>query len=467
MATGPTFPASAILDLVSFRQDSEQLQEFLTRDFSSMLSEITSLFQHQRPPLRFVPLVWRLARDLAPLYVRKPDRSFTGVSPTVAEQMARVYQRAHFDTLMRSCSRQAVVHNTQVVSVDPVGPEDVAVRAWSPFELDVEFDDPLEEDIRRAKMVRLRIPLTWDDGRVEYGSRVYTQTMAYTTRCDDDGNDVPIAGIFNDDMTNPFNGIPLRAYRRETAIKGFWFPPIAQDMLAVQIGINLVLSFVEHVGRHQGFTQTTLTGSGAKTAAENMYAGPNYVLAMDGDDMTLDVHDPSPPTDKTLDALDTTLRLFGASNYVDVQSLLSKSTGITGDAKAMERQDQEEARRELELDFQQFEADIAGLVLEAMRLKGLPRGDEGAVGVDIDYRYVEPARNDLQTVQAQEARFLLGLDARTKVIAREQGMSLDDAADVLRSNLEESAKVLMAQAEVLQSRATTSASEGDNNVPGM
>lgn len=464
MAAGTTFDEHATFDLDSFRDDSEQLHEFLTLDFSSMDSEISALFAHQRPPLRFVRLVWRVARELAPLYVRRPERTFDGVPSSVVGQLERCYEKNRFDRFMRVLSRQAVVQNTQIVSADPVSAELAKLRVWSPFEANVEFEDPLEEDIRKAKRVDLRIPLTNEDGRVTYGRRVYTQDSAVVTR--NDGQSI-VRGIFNPDGTNPFDGIPLRAYRREECIKGFYFPAISQDLLALQIGMNLVLSFVEHIGRHQGFTQRTITGGEAKTAAETSYTGPDYVMALAGDDLQLDVHDPNPPTDKTLDALDTTIRLFGAGTYVDVQSLLSKSTGITGDAKAMERQDQDEARRELEKDLESFESEIAGLTLEAMRLKGLKRSQPEDPKVTLDYRYVEPRRNDLQTVQAQEARINLGLDARSRILARESGISVEDAMSTVEENLEEAERLRDMRAEQIEAEPPpTFPSEGDNNLPG-
>ena len=457
------FEAEQQRDEDGFREDSRTLELYRTRDYSPLDAVFATLFKRSenRPPQRTVPLVYRLSHDQAPQYVRRPIRRIdapVGTQRRIEEMLGLPWHRA-----MRTASRRAVTHQSVIASIDPKGPLSAELRSWCPYECNVVFRDPYEEDIRNAERVEIRVPLSKVGDVVTYGMRVYTQDLAVVT---DATGKKELGEIFpGTNGLNPYDGIPLAAMRLAEAEAGFYFPALRWDWKHAQEGVCAVLSFSEHIMRVQGFTRTLLTGGEAAQAIENKEFGPNAVEAWPGDGISVDFVTPNPPVDRTLAALETTLRLFGSSNLVQVESLLSHSTGITGDAKAMERLDQEEARRELELDLEQFESDAINLLTEVVGPYGIPRRRE-RLKVELDYQYPEPPRNELQQMQAFEAASRLGLDSSVRKIAREQGISLEQAAATLTAIVSEQGMVLR---ELLAAGLATEAApptQGDNNLPG-
>jgi hypothetical protein len=468
MATVHYWPSQTSFDDASFRADSEQLEQFRTRDFSSMEGEIAELFQIKanRPAVRAVPLVYRVTRDIASLYVRPPSRDWSGVPVPVRTRLDDILNRSDANTFLRTASRQYIGQNTVIVTADQVSPREVSLRSWLPYQARVMFADPMEEDIQKAERLELLVPLSRDDiGTITWGLRIYTQTHAFTA--DLDGDMLDGGGIYNEEGLNPLGYIPAVAARRESAVLGRWFPPVPDDLRQVQIGTVVVLSTVEDVLRKQGFTRTLLTGEAAKIATDQMQYGAGLVEAYPGDDLGVTQITPAPPTDKTLAALETTLRMYGASTYVNLQTLLSTGSGITGDAKAMEVLRETEHRRELELDFQALERDLARLILDTVALSGAARVDASSLDVSIDYHYVEPKKNELQQMQAAQAAFSLGMDTPIDAVARSEGIPREKAKVKVMARLAEMIEIGRASpGGMTEDAAPDLPSLGDNNVTG-
>ena len=435
------FEGSDTRDMLTERAESEQLEQFRVRDFSSMATELAEVFGHSDPELRHFPLVSRVSKDLGCLYAVPPRRHFEALSDAEAYKIEAVYKSAQFDSFMSTVARKSVVQQSQGVAVDVLNPRRVRLMSFSPYEVVVESDDPLETDIRYVSRVTLRVPLkVTEEGytrAVFFGRRIYTQTEAYT-EVPKTGGEVERVPVYGNSIEHGFGRIPLVLVRLEEAPKGWFLPRVPGDLLAMQIGLNLALSDTLYIASYQCFASQALIGPGAKQAIKQAkVSGPNRIAAYDSDEgLQHVVINPNPPLDKYLAVIDKSLRIWSANAYVSPESLLN-STGITGDAKAQERLDQEEERRRLESVFADAEQDIAELVAESLS-RSASIVPVPAPNVKIDYHYVQPrGRNSLQEAQAKAVEFRTGMDSLREYVARVAGLFLDEADALIVERLEQ------------------------------
>jgi len=81
------------VDWGAFRDNSQQLDEFLEGDFSSMIEELDRAMENHdgQIPQRYVPLVERFAQEQATLYVQEAFRTFGGVDAGARAKLLEVY----------------------------------------------------------------------------------------------------------------------------------------------------------------------------------------------------------------------------------------------------------------------------------------------------------------------------------------------------------------------------------------
>lgn len=437
----PIYDNRAIVDERADRGDAEQLEEFRTRDFSSLVTEFASIFEHTTVPVRAFPLVWRVSKELAPQYVRPPTRTWRGGTDVQRKAMDKLYRESGIDQSMATISERLVGQQAQVVAVEPARDGTVSLRSWGKADVWTWFDDPMQTDIREAATVMIRVPVRIKNqvanSLIEYGWRTYTQSEAWT---DEEGTKVP---VFGTDIAHGFGMIPLLVKRLEEPAAGQFWPPIATDMLAMQIGSASSMSDVMLVCLHQCFDREALVGPGAKQAMlktggdgkgdDDAAQGPNIIHAYDGGEegLTHTMVSPNPKVEKHLAAIEKLIRWWGASSYVPIESLLN-STGITGDAKAEERHEQEQHRIRMETRMRELEFDLFKLIKQVANseaAKPIVRIPDVIELEAVDYRYVEPRSNTLQSAQAAALRFATGLDSLTEMIARSEGITMEQAKE--------------------------------------
>ena len=427
-----TFPQAEAFDWQEFREDSRQLDEFRGRDFSSMAEEVRSVLSHATGvELRFLPVVWRLCRDMAVQYVRKPSRRFVGGRVAQVTLLEDIYRRIKSDAWFLLMQQRLCSQNSLIASIDLPRFRSPVFRTWAPWESCVEFDDPLEEDISRAREVRLLVPIGVDGGTVIYGERVYTQTEAWTESHDEDGEVADKVALFPQsadpkDFTHNFDGIPLRSIRREQSLKGIWYPPLPLEMLAEQIGLNIDLTDVGMLCRFETYGRESLTGPGALVAADQMVDGPDRMRVYPADaDYSYTATDPK--IGAYMEKIERGLKWLGSFNYSSVDAL-TDSRGITGAAKRVDRQDQVEERERAETMLRDFEQDVLDLLVEVLNASpdSLVNIDP-SIRVAVDFHYVEPVDNALQSVQARQVQYQAGEDSPAEFEARRNGRTLEDA----------------------------------------
>jgi len=429
------FDQVATRDEASFDDDSEQLEAFRTGDFgTAMEGEVAKVFKRATKgaltnATRYFPLVGRVCRDKSSHYVKRPSRSWGGVPKATGETFDRVYRRSGVDLALAQAAQKSVAQNSVVIAVDRIGPERVRLASFIAAEVDVDrADDMLEDDLRRAKHVILRVPVRKDSHSVYYGRRVYTATEAWTeaprTR--------EKVGIFTgstSDFANPLGYIPVVGVRRVEAAKGWWLPPLPLDLASVQIGLILALSDIEHICRLKVPGREIMIGGAVTGIANRVEAGPEGILLVQGDAGQLEYqsHMLDPRIDRYLQAVETTLKVWANLSYVSHDGLWA-SSGITGDAKEVEREDLLVDRMSTEVLWQDAEQALAEVVADTL---GMARPQ-----LHTDYHYVRARQNDLQSMQSFVLAAATGLESATEKVAIEEGVTLERAAELVRDRLE-------------------------------
>tara|TARA_Y100001963_G_scaffold109076_1_gene150750 strand:- start:103 stop:1323 length:1221 start_codon:yes stop_codon:yes gene_type:complete len=367
------------------------------------------------------------------------------MSEAQAAAMDTIYRKNRINGFMSSVAEKLVAHNAQVIAIDPAGPGAVRCYAFSPFEFDVQFNDPLKAagSIQDADRVELRVPVAEENGHVMFGKRVYTKTEAWTETPGGQRK-----GIFSEDMTHPFGKIPLVGIRREEAAHGYWSPSLPYDLLSVAIAVMVSLSDILHIASRQCHGREYIIGNGARAAAKTMPMGVDYITAIesaDANDLEHKFVQGDPKIDKYLKAVERVVQIFATNRNVSSESLLN-STGITGVAKELELHDREVERRRVERIHEDAESDLSALIWEVMRSTGSNPvlSTMSEPDLRVDFRYVQRPQNNLQEAQANEIRFRQGLDSVEEFVSRTEGLSSEDARSLIDARLKSTSDRLAA-----------------------
>lgn len=422
------------------RADSEQLEQFRVRDFSSMQTELAQAFRETNGMvLRFVPVVARFAALRWQCYSRTPSRVFSGLTQALEARLRDVYRRADFDQVLKVAGQKLVTQHSVILA--PEWREDfgVRLRSYAPFEFEVELgDNLLEDDLRHAKSVTLRVPVQRVsdglNGTVRFGRRVYTKTEAYTEIAE--GRKV---GLFNadpSDLSNPFGFIPLLGLRLAEPPAGWWTPRLPTDLLALQVAVNLSLTDLDHIARSQCYAERVLIGPGASTAlSKERVVGPTKVVSFDEENLDYQVHNTQPAIDRYIQQLEFAVKLFERYSGLPAGAL-TESTGITGEAKLVELQDSEREKLDVEAVARQAEQGLAALLVDMLNahprsLVRMPRPS-----VDVVYNYAHHKSNDLQAEQARRLRHGALAGSVIEDIREELGLGSDaEAVEVAERRL--------------------------------
>ena len=422
-------------------EDSEQLEQLRTGDFSSLSDELKSVIEHDKPALRYFGLVARVCKELAALYVREPNRRFINLSDVQSEGLESLIRRNRVNRFMQTVSEKLVCHNSQIIAMDPAGPGKVELYCFSPYEFDVFYSDPLRSagDIRTADRVEIRVPVGSDkQGQVMFGKRVYTSTEAWVEAPGGDRR-----GIFNDDLSHGYGYIPLVGMRREYSPHGYWAPPLPYDILSTAISVCIAMSDCLHIASRQCHGRSILIGNGARTAAKEMPNGVDYITAIesaDVNDLEYKFIQGDPKLDKYIRVIERVVQTFATNRNIRADSLLI--VGLSAIAGQMESHDQEVERRRVERIHEDGEQDFFELLLDTVKMAGNnPQFASFPVpDVRVDFLYVTKAQNTLQEAQAAEIRFRQGADSIEEFVARTEGIAIDEAKTLVNERLESVAK---------------------------
>jgi len=417
---------------------ARQLEQFRVCDFSSMSSELAKVYDFgSRIQLRNFALVSRASKDCAPQYIRAPRRTWRGVSEVQAAALDEAYATMRVNEELLEGEQQGVGQQAHLVgifvSADGTRPELTRIAS---YEIDeIRFRDPLERDIRNAERVVISMPVVDAVTALRHPSQASLALKLVLTRDHaimrtPNGQEL---GLLRRDGSNPTGRIPLVMTRRTRPVdRSAVLPPIADDLYSCQVGVNLGVSDIEFIVRHQSHGRMIIQGPAASVAASMIPDSPAAAWPITSKDVTVQILQSNPAIDKYLAAIEMTLRLYAAYRYLSPEGF----RGLTGDAKGMDalgQQDeyirQEQRCQSLEQDLVELYAAVHNTCLpRALRLPDRPT-------VNVKYHYVKPRENGLQQMQALDLACARGLADSIEVIQEWDGVSEDEAEQLFEKRL--------------------------------
>lgn len=424
-----------------WRTNIRELDAYLRRDMRDAQAQRLKAYPVNGPKhiQRTVPLVSRLARELASAYRRKPSRQWREVNAdgtpgalftgALLERVERIYTEARVNRRMRRAHEQQVaLHNATLwVWPDPTpGKCPARVVSISPHEQDVEMSDPTGTEESDVKRWLFRMPLKHE---LETDTVLYGVAEVTSTRARWLSGPAPFqgAGLYGEGDGNPFGEIPVVMLRGSEPRAGEWWSPVPEDLLDAQRAINHDFTDVGEIARKQGWGQPVRKGGrpggtqgnvaemqvGIETAIEVDDAGDFYFASAD------------PKLEGYVTQLRQYLEAVIATNEMSPETLL-KAQGLTALAKRLSLIDRDDARASAVEDLQRAEQRLYDLIRKAVNWA---TGTEVLPPALVTVEYYEPIvpTDPLHDSQADKLDIELMLTSTARVRARRDGISLDEA----------------------------------------
>lgn len=424
-----------------------ELELFRRKDFSPVQRYLEETFPegHSRIKLRYVSLAAKVASDGAGQYIDTPLRELSGLSE-VQRGVVEDYHRALMtNARLLMAEQQGVLQQAYLLGVWPDRSGRPRLTPFLPYHItEVEFDDPFARaagDLRGASKVVLGMPLRSDTTSTQshWMMRiVLTRDEAYCVMPGQDGK----LGIFHPSGRNPLGRVPVVGMRREEP-EGRYLPRVAQDVHSCNIGLVLALSDAEAIQRYSAIDSVLVMGDDAVKMPRKMPLVPGQMIPLVGDVRVQVVHQ-QPATDRYLQAVAMTMKFL--TQFRNLRPQGYEASIITGPAAAIDREGFLEERRRQELRCERLEQDLLDLIIDVHNASATALKLTPGARVRMHYRYVRPRENVLQEAQSLAVLNSLGLWSSVEEVAKSEGVTHDEAIDLIEKRLTVWAKVLPAPA---------------------
>ncbi len=402
------------------------LYQYLRRDMRDAREQREFYYPrtHHNHIQKTVPLVFRIARELATLYVRPPAREYVGASPAVQERIDSIMRGAQLDRVMRTAQEQLVALAQSTVWVWPV-PEVGGVRLLTPPPHDqaVELTDPTSSSERDVRTWWLRLPVGEDavTGLISYATAEVTAETAFWVEGPDN---MKGKGIWSEDGSNPIGRIPAVRLKGADPGPGEFWCPVPEDLLDAQRGINHMMTDLALVARMQGHGQPVVKGV-SNAIAEDMELGPESIIGLSDTEGDFRFVQANPDLTGYQGVLDHYLRAVISTNGLNPATVI-KSTAITALGKQLEILDREVERKRQVVEFERAERSIyniaRGWVNWLRNTELLPDAR-----VEVTYRDHPMPADPLHEAQAMKMLIEMGLTTPARELAKMEGISVEDA----------------------------------------
>ena len=431
-----------------WREISRILYGYYRRDMPDALHEQRRLYPDNwdKPVQRTVPFVYRVARELASLYLRAPSRRWLArrsdtargytESDRLPEQttnlIARVYRGADVNGAMQHANEVMVATGNAPILVWPMARVGgVKLVMPPPHECDVELRDSLSNGEMDVVKFWCRLPLARDPvtDLMVYGVAEITETAAVWAA----GPDNMVGkGLWNEAGTNPLGEVPLVMIRRAAPAPGEFWASAPEDLLDAQRALSHDFTDLGTIARLQGFAQGYVKGM-SQEQVNQLEVGPNTFAGLWGDDAEIGFASPSPDLNGYKNQMESYVRAVTGANGLNPATLM-KSSGITAVAKQVELADREVERRRFALTFERAEGRLYRLVAKWVNeLRGIDVFPPARVRVE--YRESHIPADPLHEVQAAQVRCALGISSPITEIARLEGLTYDEARERFEQNI--------------------------------
>ncbi len=415
----------------------EVLWHMWRRDVRDVEDQRRELYpkNHDRHLLLAAPLVNRLSKELATLYVQPPARDFIGpMTESSVARIHRIYDAAEVNTVLRTAQECLAALNQATIWIFPV-PKIGGVRLVlvPPHEQAVVMEDPTSHDERDVKAWTLRMPIEQDEetGGLHYATARITKEQAVYI----DGPEGVIGtGVYAEDLSNPIGMIPAIRLKGSLPAMGEFWCPCPEDLVAAQRALAMSLMDQQHLARMQGHGQPVISGLPI-AAAREIQLGPETVVGLTDEQASFEYVQADPRLSDykeiTQYFLDTVVALNGLS-----PSSVLKSSAITALAKRLEMLDRDTERRRMVQEMGRCEARLYRIIRAWVNWQ---RGVEVLPEAKVEMSYREPALvvDALHEQQAASLRIKQGISTSAQELARVEGISLTEARQRVEQNRRE------------------------------
>ena len=422
----------------AMRAQSRALDELRQGDFGVVVDEINRILPHSSVEPRFLPLVERLVVERASSYLLRPRRHFAGADATATAKLRDIYSGSAINSAMELAEQKLVPQRTVVLGVLPGRLRRVRVESWSPFEVEVTPGQMMTaDDIQAAAMVRLRVPVGGDDAQIVWGFLVMTPTEIYY---DSEGTKTPVYGTTTANPFPAWHPYPLVTLRSMDAMKGTFFAPVDQGLLAETIGLSLSLTDLEHVVRHTQPQRVVTFDPESPASPEDQANLPTgvdqWVSLPPGADLST-VHSQAQVAE-ALRHIEQRLRTFASLRGLPSDVFLRQYSNIA----ALGRQDHDRklGRMRYRKAMREAESELAQAIARVANLTELDQLPED-VTVTLAYGDVIPDGGQA-AAQARQTAYTTGELSPSEYVAKRDHITRDAARAKVKANLAERPDVI-------------------------
>ena len=455
-------------DRSEWDRNVQALYNYLRRNHEDTLEQLKALYPRtwDQHTLRPIPFVWRVARELATLYRKRPNREFVGAfGPSVALRIKSIYRALDMDLKFRTLQEHLVAMNNACMFFFPVNRRDfqgVQPLVIPPHHVRFQMKpgQAMSTDMLDVEKVWLKLPVHTDavTGWISYGVAVVTQDEAFWHSTPDDA--MVGEGLWFKDRSNPLGKIPCIYLRGSEPRPGEWTAPTDDDLLAAQRAISLGFTDLGQIGRMQGYMQGVIMNMSQQQAAD-LELGPESIIGL-MDDQDFKYVGGKPPLKENAENLIEYMNTMLAHLGLNPQTFL-KTASVSAIAKQVDLIDREAERQRFVIMFEDAENRAYEFVRQWINvLRG--NGEEIYPFARVEVEYFEPSMpvDVLHTSQAERMQIHDGTTTAAEILAKRSGISVDEAKTRVRENLEETremAEILTPDERIAQGRDPSSERE--------
>lgn len=450
-ATFDVFRAERIdrRDMNAFRKFSEQLDQALVGDFAFLDREMVELFP-ETPEVSAMPfnVVRRVADMFSRLYREPVQRRFISRSTPAFDfgKLAEIYRRSRIDAALLQAHRRLVPQQSQYLIVVPDSVRKVRVLAFSPWRVDITPGNTLfADDVRHAAEVRFWIEVAREVGPgysvSRFGWIVLTQTEAWI-----EAPGGAKTSLYNvdapDDLSHPFDGIPVVDLVMEDPPVGMSFPPVDEPLRAILIAMAARVGDLAHILHFQGYGQPVIENPGGdanfapQQSSEDLVLGANRLLNLR--EGTFRIVTANAQIGEYNTFIESLLRWYALTAGVDQDQFMKAATARTAVSRRFDRLDRGERRRNYVVAFRRAENRLVQLVARLASAQDLVKLPDD-VFVEVKYRDAPEAVDPVADGTARKSEYDEGERSEIDYIVDRDNVPRNVAADRVARNLAERA----------------------------
>jgi hypothetical protein len=424
------------LDSSKFDEISRSLEKFHQRDYQPAVDQLKKMFPESwsKIPLRTCPFVYSIARELGSLYSVEPSRTFNGINnPDTTSAIKRLYRDLRITETMRQAHEYMIIQAACGILCLPDSDGRITPMVLAPWRIKPIRNSPLVTDERSVKEWRIRLPRKETLlGQIQEEDLILTQETITWANGDP----------FFDTPENPIGpAIPLIILRASPPYGGTFFPAPNADLLDAQLSLIIGHSDLGAIVHSQAWGQRCITGGGME--ATEVQVGPDTVIALE-ENHDFKIVSGDANVDGFVNSMEAYLKIVLSQNKVDPSAMLS-SGAYTAASRIVERSDRELERRvhikECMRAEQRLYRHIARWINAARGINVFPVQN---INVEVEFHEFSAPFDPLHESQASMIRAETGMESIVEQIARERGISVAEAEEVLERNLEVHKKIKMA-----------------------